>query len=491
MNKKSILPIILAFVLSLSSLTGFAAKKDSGSDAAVQTEEKKSLEKADGNDDSEKSDKEDTKEDNKEDKKEDDKEDEEDDIFSSLHAESCLLADLDSAKVLYSENGDKKVYPASTTKILTAILVLERCNLADSVTATDEAVSPITMKHSNMGIRVGEKFTVEQLLYGMLVASANDAANVLAVHTAGSLENFASLMNAKARSLGAENSNFVNAHGFHDDDHYTTANDLAKISCYAMKNEKFAEMVKTAKYQIPATEKYPETRYLANTNMLISANKGSGHIYKKAIGIKTGSTDEAGNCLVSAAESGGTRLLCIVMGCKNEGVGDRAYSYTDTKALLEYGFENYTHMSVAHTSDIIESSAVREAKGGKRVSLSPEEEISVLLPKDADLTKLETEIEVNPHIKAPIGKGDILGTVSYSLDGEELGTTRLVAANDVERDLFLHIVFTLWDIFSDPIVLCSALLIIILILYARSAGRRKRREKRRRRRFEEFENFDD
>lgn len=487
MNKKSFFSLLFALMLSVCSATGAYATKDgkSASNDTVTTDEKKNENKSDkDNDKAVKDDKNGKDEDNDEDDKDGDevkKADisKEDDDFPELHSNYYLLADLDSGKILNSKNKDEKVYPASTTKILTAILVLERDNLDDVVTATDEAISPITMKHSNMGIRVGEQFTVEQLLYGMLVASANDAANVLAVHTAGSLSDFASLMNAKAREIGAEGSSFVNAHGFHDDDHYTTVSDLAKISCYAMKNEKFAEIVKTAKYQIPATDKYPEVRYLSNTNMLISSNKGADHIYKNAIGIKTGSTDEAGSCLVSAAESNGTRLLCIVMHCQNQGVGEQAYSYTDTRAMFDYGFDRYVHKTIAELSDIVESSKVREAKNAKRVSLSPEQEIRVLLPKDTDMTQIKAEVELEQPIKAPIKKGDALGSVSYSLNGEIIGTTKLVAANDVERDILLHIIYTVWDIISNPIVFISCVLLVILLLYARSVRRKKRRERRR------------
>ena len=204
------------------------------------------------------------------------------------------------------------------------------------------------------------------------------------------------------------------------------------------------------------------------------------HLYKGAIGVKTGSTDEAGNCLVAAAESKGTRLLSIVMKCKNEGVGEHAYSFVDTRALFDYGFDNYEHKTIADTAEVIDSSKVREAKSGKRVSLSPSEEIRVLLPKDADISTIKAEVQTDEHIKAPIKKGDILGTVTYTLNGETIGETKLVAGNDVERDLLLHIIFTIWDIISDPIVICAVIILAVLILYAKNVQKRKQRERRRR-----------
>ncbi len=408
--------------------------------------------------------------------------------FPNIHSDYYLLADLDTGKILHSKNADQKVYPASTTKILTGIIALEKCDLDEVVTATQEAIDPIDMTHSNMGILVGEELSVEQLLYGLLVHSANDAANVLAVHISGSLDEFSNLMNTKAQELGAKNSHFANAHGYHDDDHYTTAEDLAIIAHYAMQNEKFAEFVGTSKYQIPPTNKYKETRYFSNTNMLLSNNRTQYHIFKYATGIKTGSTDEAGNCLVASAEKNGTRLFSVVMKCKNEGIAEGAYSHTDSRALLDYGFKNYKHTTIAKTTDVVESSKVREAKDGVRVSLSPENDIVVLLPVDTDLSKIEAIPEVDKDVKAPIRKNDILGTVTYQLDGEVLGTASLVAGNAVERDLLLHIIYTIWDIVSNPIVILGVLLIVLLTLYMRAQKRRRR--KKRRSKLNHFNEYD-
>lgn len=463
MSKKSIFSLIIALMLTLSVPSGIYAEKENDSKNTTTTTQTKTENKN-------------TEDKNKDDEKKEGKDEE--DSFPKLHSNYYLLADLDTGKILYKKNEDKKVYPASTTKILTGIIALERCNLEDTVTATAEAINPIDNTHSNMGILVGEKLTVEQLLYGLLVDSANDAANVLAIHISGTLDEFAKTMNNKALELGAKNSHFVNPHGYHDDDHYTTAEDIAIIAHYAMQNEKFQELVSTSKYQIPATNKYKETRYFSNTNMLISANRTSHHLFKYATGIKTGSTDEAGSCLVASAEKNGTRLFSVVMKCDNEGITDQAYSFTDSRALLDYGFKNYKHMTIAKTTDVVESSKVREAKKGVRVSLSPEEDIIVLLPIDTDLSLIEFSAELNEDIKAPIQKNDILGKVTYTLEGEVLGSAKLVAGNDVERDFFLHIIFTIWDIVSDPIVILGVLFIVLFILYIRSSRRRRRRIRR-------------
>ncbi len=477
MSKKSILSIIFALIITFSfGLGTYAEKEQPKEDNQKQTESKSSK----------------SEESKKDSNKEKDQEEDNSQKLPELHSDYYLLGDLDTGKILHSKNADQKVYPASTTKILTALITLERLSLTEVVTASQEAISPINHNHSNMGILAGEQLTVEQLLYGLLVHSANDAANVLAVHISGSLEEFAVLMNQRAKELGATNTNFTNAHGFHDDNHYTTAEDLAKMAAFAMKNETFANLVSTVKYQIPPTNKYKDIRYFSNTNMMLSANKTRHHLYSACIGIKTGSTDESGNCLVSAAEKNGTRLLAVVMKCKNEGVNEGAYSFTDSRALFDYGFENYKHITIASKDDVVESSKVREAKDSKRVSLSPLDELRVLLPKTTDLASIKAEATKNDTIKAPIKKGDILGEVTYSLNGEILGTTKLVAINDVERDIFLHIIFTFVDIISDPVVIVAVILLIFVILYARAVQRKKRRKRRRQLRSFNFDDdFDD
>lgn len=453
MSKKSILTLIFTLILSFSLQGAVIAEKDSDNKKASTKTEKV------------------------EEKKEKDE-----NAFPDLNTDYYLLAELDSGKVLKVKNGDKKVFPASTTKILTAIIALESCDMSEVVTATTEAISPITRQHSNMGLLVDEQLTVEQLLYGLLVHSANDAANVLGVHISGSLEEFAKLMNERAEELGAENTHFTNAHGFHDDDHYTTVNDLARITTYAMKNETFREIVATAKYTVPPTNKYRDSntgnvRYLTNTNKMISANTGATHIYKYAIGVKTGSTDEAGNCLVAAAEKNGTRLLSIVMKCENENATDKAYSFVDSRALLEYGFKNYTYRTIGSTSDVVEASKVREAKDNVRVSLSPAEDIKVILSKDVDLNSIEVISEKKEDIVAPVKKGDVLGSVQYKLDGEVLGETDLVATNDVEQDMLLHIIYLVWG--SLWIIVLVGVVILILTLYIKAVKRKRRRARRR------------
>ena len=399
------------------------------------------------------------------------------------HAAAALLMDLKSGKILFEKNIDDMMYPASTTKIMTAILVLENDNLEDMVTAQKEAIEPITMQHSNMGILVGEEISVNELLYGMLVYSANDAANVLAVHTSGSIEAFATLMNQKAQELGCKNTNFVNPHGFHDPGHYTTAGDLAIISRYAMQNEKFREYVSTDMYVMQPTNKYHEIRYLSNTNYLVSNKRRAEYYYKKAIGIKTGYTDEAGSCLVSAAKDGDTEFLAVVMNCKNTTMElNGAYSFVDSRQLLEHGFNNYKYITVVPTGDMIADSSVYEAKDDVRVAITPSVDISALLPKDMSFNDIKTETVLIEKISAPIEKGDVLGTIKCTYKGEEIGTAEVVALNSVEKDYVLATIHLFVKIITHPVFL----ILVALFIYVRfrAAVRRKKKRMMRRKRLE-------
>ena len=396
------------------------------------------------------------------------------------HAEAAILIDMKSGKVLYSKNENDKMYPASITKIMTAILTLESgIDFSEVVTAPEEAIHPITNKHSHMGILIGENLTIENLVYGMMVYSANDAANVLAVRVGGSLDGFVQMMNDKAKELGATNTHFSNAHGFHDDNHYTTAADIATIARYAMQNEKFREIVKTDMYTIEATNKYDETRYLSSTNHLISRRRQAKYYYNKAIGIKTGFTDESGYCLASAAVDGDTELLSVVLKCHNI-VEDESglYSFIDSKSLLEYGFDNFKYITIAPTGTVVADSSVYEAKDNIRVTLTPKNDIGNILPIDIDMNDVKAESIINEKIAAPIAKGDVLGSITYTYKGEQIGNAELVAVNDVEKDYIIATIHLIIKILTHPIFIILFLLILYLRLTAKSR-RIKRRKNRR------------
>lgn len=395
------------------------------------------------------------------------------------YAESALLMDMSSGRLLYAKNAQEKLYPASTTKMMTGIIALEEGNMADKVTATYAALKDITNEDSHMGILIGEELTMEQLVNGMLVYSANDASNVIAIHLAGSIEAFVDKMNAKAVELGMNNTHFVNPCGIHDDNHYTTAEDLAILAKYCMQNEQFREIVKKPVYSMPATNKYALERNLPTTNLFLSRARSSQHYYQPCIGIKTGHTSKSGYCLVAAAEHDGIELLSVVMKCANTNENDGAYSYIDSKKLFEFGFNNYTQKSIAQPGDIVADTKVNEAKHGLRVSATVPDAVTALIPsntdKDADISK---EIDIPESIDAPVNQGDKVGSVVYSYDGKSLARVDLIAANTVERNEVIHILNKVLKVVTSPFFFIPAIILIILIVIA--DRQRKKRERKRR-----------
>lgn len=395
------------------------------------------------------------------------------------YAEAALLMDMSSGRLLYSKNAQERLYPASTTKMMTGIIALEEGNMEDKVTATYAALKDITNEDSHMGILIGEELTMEQLLNGMLVYSANDASNVIAIHLAGSIEGFVDRMNAKALELGMNNTHFENPCGIHDDNHYTTAEDLAILAKYCMQNEKFREIVKKPIYSMPATNKYGLERNLPTTNLFLSRARSSMYYYQPCIGIKTGHTSKAGYCLVSAAVHENIELLTVVMKCANTNENEGAYSYIDTKKLFEFGFNNYKQKSIAQPGDIIADTKVNEAKNGLRVSATVPDAVAALVPintdKDSDIQK---EIDIPESIDAPVNQGDKVGSVIYSYDGKSLARVDLVAANTVERNEIIHMLNKILRVVTSPFFFIPAIILIIIIFIANQ--QKKKRERKRR-----------
>lgn len=392
------------------------------------------------------------------------------------YADSALLMDAKSGRILYSKNAQKKKYPASTTKILTAIIALEEGNLEDVVTASYAAIAPITSEDSHMGILIGEELTMEQLLTGMLVYSANDAANVIAIHLSGNLDAFAEKMNQKAAELGAVNTHFTNPCGVQDEDHYTTAEDLAIIAKYAMQNEKFREIVAMPKYHIDPTNKYTKDRDLTNTNLFLGTSRSSYHYYKPAIGIKTGHTSNAGYCLVAGAQNGDTELISVVMDCDNQDLKEKAYSYLDSKTLLEYGFNNYIYKTIVSSGDVISEQAVYEAKGGQKVALTASSEISALIPKDAS-SDITSEVQFTKGLAAPIKKGEVYGNITYRYGDTVVGTTELAASNDIEINYLLKTFHVAVKIVTSPFFFIPLILIIIILIINHMQEKKRRRKR--------------
>lgn len=262
----------------------------------------------------------------------------------NLYSPSAILIDSNSGDVLYEKNSNELMYPASTTKVLTAIIAIENCSLDEKVVASEPAITSIKSGYTNAKIQAHEKLSIEDLLYALLLKSANEAANVLAEHIGGTTENFANIMNAKAIELGCTSTHFVNANGIHAENHYTTASDLAKITRYCMQNELFRHMVATQEYSLPATEQYPSSdRILKNTNSLMDPE--SPYYYPSVIGGKTGFTTQAKNCMIAMSQKDGLELISIVFHAESTEDG-RSARYLDTITLLEYGNHNFMQYAI-------------------------------------------------------------------------------------------------------------------------------------------------
>lgn len=253
----------------------------------------------------------------------------------AIVAEGAVLMDAATGKVLYGKNQDQQFYPASITKIMTALIVLERCNLSDKVTFSSTATTNLESGAVSLNITEGDVLTVEQCLYGLLLKSANEIGNGLAEHVAGSVSGFADLMNAKAKELGCKNTHFANPHGLNDSTHKTTAYDMALIMRAALENATFRKIDTTTSYSFPATKKAAARTITMGHKMMYTTDS---RYYEGVIGGKTGYTSLAGNTLVTGAERNGVRLVAVVMKAKGT-------QYTDTKAMLDYGFDNYAALT--------------------------------------------------------------------------------------------------------------------------------------------------
>ena len=371
-----------------------------------------------------------------------------------LVSEAAILMDTKTQKILYSKNKNKKMYPASTTKIVTAILTLENCNLEDVVTVSYDTVMSIPEGYSSASLQIGEQLTVEQLLQLLLVHSANDAANALAEHVGGSVESFVSMMNTKVHELGLSHTHFTNAFGMHDENHYTTAQDLAMIMKYCIKNEDFRKLAGSASCAIPATNKYDIRKYNSTNELILPNNK---NYYPFLTSGKTGYTSQAGDCLVSCSYQDDLELICVILGGKT--INDVSTRFSETKALYEYGYDNYSIKTIVNTNDIITQIEIPNGtKNTKKLDLLANDTIRTLLENNLSLDKLPVEIKLKQDIKAPIEQGSLLGSISYIMDGTEY-KTELIASHSVEESKLL--IYVLGIGFSILILT----LILIIIFY--------------------------
>lgn len=355
----------------------------------------------------------------------------------AIASTAALLVETSTGKILYEKNAYEKMYPASTTKVMTAILVLENCNLNEMATVSHNAIYSLPSGYVNANLQKGEEISVKDLMYALMVKSANDAAIVLAEHIGGSVEGFADRMNQKAVELGCKNTHFVNPNGIHNENHYSTAYDLYLMASYAMKNETFRRYVSTTSYTLPATNLYPSTdRICVTTNDMMRSK--SKYYNENVIGIKTGYTTEAKNCLIAGAQQNNIELISVVLhsGTNAEGLSER---YLDTNALFNYGFENFAFSDILKKNDMVQNIEIENGKKNtKNLDLIAKDTLSGYFDKNIDWDSLEPNIKLNENLMAPILSGSVLGSVSYTIDGEEYSTD-LLASHDVEKKFDVRI----------------------------------------------------
>ena len=356
---------------------------------------------------------------------------------------AAVLIDNKTNRVLYDKNANERMFPASTTKIMTAILVLENCDLDETVTASYDALMSIPEGYVTAEIQGEEQFTVEQLLEMLLVHSANDAANVLAEYVGGSIESFISMMNTKVNELGLTNTHFTNPYGLQEDNHYTTAYDLAEIMQYCIQNDDFRRIAGSVSCSIPATNKSGVRSY-TSTNQLILPD--SPNYYSYVTVGKTGFTTEAGRCLVSCAYRNDIELTCVILGgtLSPDGISSR---FTDSITLYEYGFNHFSLKNIANPGDIITAIEVPNATPStKSLDLAFVDSIYALV-NNSDLdTNHIPEIYLNSDISAPIAEGDVLGKAIYTIDGISYEAD-IVATHTVENSQLLQFILQIGGLF--------------------------------------------
>ncbi len=353
--------------------------------------------------------------------------------YPRLASENAVLMDAGTGQVLFHKNMNEKQYPASITKIMTGIIALEEGNLTDTLIMSNEAVFSIGRNSSHVALDVDEELTLEQALYALSIESANDAANGIAEYISGDLDSFAELMNKKAIEVGALNTNFVNAHGLPDSEHYTTAYDMAKIMLQAIKTPMFREFFSKTLYEMPPTNKQSEIRYFRNRIPLLSGK------YEGIIASKTGWTSQANHTIVSAAKRGNRELIAVVM--NNTNISNNS---KDTIKLLDYGFKNFSEITLK-ISDI---ETTISSKGyinleAENLIIEPDEDIPILLHKSLSIDDVETSYKFNKGVGN--GKNELIisGNLKHPSNFmyESLGDTYLTfeAKSIKENKQFINV----------------------------------------------------
>ncbi len=447
--------------------------------------------------------------------------------YDSLLTPNIIVVDgNDPSVVFYEKNADQKVYPASTTKIMTTLLALENGNLDDEFMVGEEVLGtqiPFSSYSSLMGIKPGETLTLRDLVYGLMLASGNDAGEAIAKHVAGSFDAFVALMNQKAAELGMTNTHFANPHGVHNDEHYSTARDMAKLMAYALKNEEFIKIAETKTYTVPANSVRTTPLELDNTDRLLVATPGDpiDTVYPYAIAGKTGDTDAAGKCLVAAAEKNGARVIYASFGDKKDlyngdTVTTNLARFVNAAKVFEYVFENdYTALSLselglqkAFSTGVVNADAEDLKDGQLTMTARIDDTVIRVLPDKAESIRanagsISANVVLTTDAQAPISAGESMGVVEYKIGDQTIFTAPLTADFSVDKVLEVaslqpdetaavtsspdstplidrgHKDWTTGDYLTLTFVLLVVLLIALVIIFVISERKRRYERKRR------------
>lgn len=405
----------------------------------------------------------------------------------TLECTAAILVDLDNDHVLFDLNAKDQRFPASITKVMTALLVLEavsrgELSLDTMVTVPQSILDTIPSDASNANIQAGEQLSVKDLLYCTMVRSANEAAAVLGITVSGDMESFAALMNQRAQELGMTGTHFVNANGLHHPDHYSTAYDLYLLCREAMKHALFREIVSTGQYTVQPTNLHEKNRTLYNTNGLLVRYAYSGYVYSGTIGIKTGTTPEAGYCLASAVKRQGHTLLAVVLGAdtieNDAGIVVERKQFSQSIKLYDWAFENFSPTTLLDADNYREEVPARFSLQSDHIILQPTQSVTAFIPGTYDPALLKLDIELKGGgAFAPIAAEQILGTCQVSYAGEVYATVDMMAVNDLEFSPFLAFVDSVNSFFGNLFV--QILLIIAAVFLTAGIVHRVRLHRRR------------
>lgn len=379
----------------------------------------------------------------------------------------ALLMDAKTGKVLYEKNGYEQNFHASTTKLMTAILTVENCKLTDVAKVSHNAVMSVPWDYTNAALQVDEELTIEELLNVLLIPSANDAGYVLAEHIAGSVESFSTMMNTKAIEIGCKGTNFTNPSGIHDDNHYSTAYDLALIGRYAMQYDIITNIASKTSYRLPATAKYPsDDRYFVTTNSMIRESF-KNYYYEYATGLKTGYTEHALDCIVATAKKDDMDLIVVILhaGYTPEGLRQK---YLDCQTLFEYGFNNYSIKPIVNKNDVCTNVEIKGAtKETKNLNLLFKDDLSAFISNTTSAEDIKPTITLKDDLIAPITEGETLGKAEYIIEDISYSVD-LIAQSNVEAYSYVGLIFK---------ILASVLIVAILLCLIKLIKPKKKKRK--------------